>query len=67
MARKRPKLIPTFDDVLAGTVFNGSANHWEDLRTALRESGQALHLLDVRRWAGRDPFISAPRVFDVCA
>ncbi|MGI8723414.1 MAG: DUF6308 family protein [Geodermatophilaceae bacterium] len=69
MARKRPKLVPIFDNVLAGTVFAGSANHWEDLWTGLRESGQALQLrlLDVRERAGLDPSISALRVFDVCA
>lgn len=69
MARKRPKLIPVFDAVLATTVFAGSANHWEDLWTCLRESGSALQLrlLEIRQEASLDPSISALRVFDVCA
>ena len=69
MARKRPRLIPIFDDVLAGTVFAGSANQWQDLWCSLRDSGSALHqrLINVRGQADLDASISPLRVFDVCA
>jgi len=69
MARKRPKLIPIFDDVLARTVFADSTTHWVNLWTRLRDSGCALQrrLLKVREQASLDTSISALRVFDVCA
>lgn len=69
MARKRPRLIPVFDDVLATTVFAKSTNHWMDLWAELRASGRSLHdrLADLRLQAGLDESISALRVFDVCA
>lgn len=69
MARKRPRLIPVFDDVLATTVFAESLNHWTDLWLALQDSGGALHgrLVALRDRAGLDESISALRVFDVCA
>ena len=69
MARKRPRLIPVLDDVLATTVFAKSSNHWTDLWAALRASGRTLHnrLADLRLQAELDESISALRVLDVCA
>lgn len=69
MARKRPRLIPIFDDVLARTVFAGTANHWADLWSTLRDSQFALQqrLIDIREQAGLDASVSPLRVFDVCA
>lgn len=69
MARKRPRLIPIFDEVMARTVFAGTTNHWSDLWSALRDSQSALHqrLIDIRETAGLDASVSPLRVFDVCA
>jgi len=43
MARKRPRLIPIFDDVLSATVFTGTTNHWNDLWNYLRNPTTALY------------------------
>jgi hypothetical protein len=69
MARKRPRLIPVFDEVLSATVFAGTRNHWDELWQALRSPTVALHsrLLQVREAAGLDESVSPLRVFDVCA
>ena len=69
VARKRPKLIPIFDDVLASTVFARTSNHWLELWTRLRDSGSALRqrLMQIREAAELDASVSVLRVFDVCA
>jgi hypothetical protein len=69
MARKRPRLVPIFDDVLATTVFADSANHWDDLWAYLRNSSSRFHrrLIDIRLEAELDESISPLRIFDVCA
>jgi hypothetical protein len=69
-ARKRPRLVPIYDSVVA-QVTNAYDRQWEPLRTALQTvspGGQrTLHqrLLDLRERAGLDERISAIRVYDV--
>lgn len=66
LARKRPRLRPIWDTVVA--VVTGTIDqHWEPLRRELRAEDQALHqrLLRLRTVAGLPHHISALRIFDV--
>lgn len=65
-ARKRPRLRPIYDSVVADVL--GSQRLWEPLRSRL-VSEPALHerLLRLRRSAGLDETVSALRVLDVIA
>jgi hypothetical protein len=68
MARKRPRLIPIYDQVV-GKVTDTEDHHWLPLHTALRPGGELsqqrlLHLADR---AGLDERVSALRVLDVIA
>ena len=64
LARKRPRLRPIYDSVVAEVI--GSTQLWEPLRSLLN-SDPALHerLLRLRRDAGLFEAVSALRVFDV--
>ena len=64
LARKRPRLRPIYDSVVAEVI--GSQQLWEPLRTLLTED-PALHerLLRLRGDAGLTGDVSALRVFDV--
>ncbi|WP_185995436.1 DUF6308 family protein [Nocardioides campestrisoli] len=64
LARKRPRLRPIYDTVVARVV--GSETLWEPLR-ALLNAHPELHerLLHLRKEAGLHESISALRVFDV--
>ncbi|MEI5673206.1 MULTISPECIES: DUF6308 family protein [unclassified Nocardioides] len=66
LARKRPKLRPIYDSVVAEVV--GSTQLWEPLR-ALLSSSPELHerLLRLRHDADLPDEVSALRVFDVVA
>jgi len=66
LARKRPRLRPIYDSVVAEVV--GSTRLWEPLRMLLT-SEPALHdrLLHLRGEAGLSDDVSALRVFDVVA
>lgn len=68
MARKRPRLIPVHDVIVAG-VTNTLDAQWEPLRLALRADGRALHerLTRLRDAAGLPDEVSALRVLDVIA
>jgi hypothetical protein len=66
LARKRPRLRPIWDTVVAEVT--GTRKHqWEPLRVALRADGRALHdrLLGLREAGGLPEYVSALRVFDV--
>jgi Family of unknown function (DUF6308) len=66
LARKRPRLRPIWDTVVAEVT--GTKKHqWEPLRVALRADDQALHnrLLRLRDAVGLPDSTSALRVFDV--
>jgi hypothetical protein len=65
-ARKRPRLIPIFDSVVA-EVTDAWTTQWEPLRAALRADVGRLHqrLLELRERAHLGPEISAIRVYDV--
>lgn len=66
LARKRPRLRPIWDQVVA-EVTGTHQNQWEPLRTALRDDDKALHrrLVRLRDEAGLPAGISPLRVFDV--
>ncbi len=68
LARKRPRLRPIYDSVIAKAT-GSTDNLWEPLRLALRANDDALHhrLLRLRTAAGLPEQISALRVFDVIA
>lgn len=64
LARKRPRLVPIYDSVVARISGIGDY-HWEPLRSALRADGLHDRLLDLRERAGLGPHVSALRVLDV--
>lgn len=68
IARKRPRLVPIYDSVVA-QVTDGRVAFWEPLRVHLRESDKALHarLVRLKEEAGLADSVSAVRVFDVIA
>lgn len=69
-ARKRPRLVPIYDSVVA-RVTNAYDKQWEPLRTALQGPTPGAHaslharLLGLREQVGLGPHISAIRVYDV--
>ncbi|MGZ4646756.1 MAG: DUF6308 family protein [Blastococcus sp.] len=66
LARKRPRLLPIYDSVVARVCSIGRY-HWEPLRQALRTHGLQERLLDLHERAGLGPQVSALRVLDVVA
>ena len=68
MARKRPRLRPIWDTVVA-QVMGAEHHQWEPLRLLLRADGCRLHerLLRLRADAGLPEEVSALRVLDVVA
>ncbi|MDG6109614.1 hypothetical protein Daura_48560 [Dactylosporangium aurantiacum] len=68
LARKRPRLRPIWDPVVAG-VTNAERVQWEPLRRALRADHCALQhrLLHLRALAELPDSLSALRIFDVIA
>jgi hypothetical protein len=65
-ARKRPRLRPVYDTVVAGVI--GSDNIWEPLRVELQRSPDLHHrLVRLRDRAGLPKEVTALRVFDVLA
>src|SRR3954469_25633639 len=67
-ARKRPRLRPIYDTVVAG-VTDTRERQWEPLHQALRANRAALHhrLQGIREAAGLPRSISALRILDVIA
>ena len=66
VARKRPRLIPVYDSVVAERV--GHPEHfWAALNEDLRADDGALHrrLVDIRRQSAIGEDISALRIFDI--
>ncbi len=68
LARKRPRLRPIYDSVVAG-VTDTRARLWEPLRVALRADDFDLYqrLLRLHAAAGLPAEVSALRVLDVIA
>jgi len=68
IARKRPRLHPIWDTVIAA-VTDMQDHQWEPLRAALQADDHALHrrLLTLRDAAGLPSDVSALRVLDVIA
>ncbi len=66
LARKRPRLVPIWDAVVA-KVTGTEVDQWVPLRAALAEDDRALHerLLGLREAAGLPEQVSALRVLDV--
>lgn len=66
LARKRPHLLPVYDDVVRCAVKHPS-DFWAALHAALRADDKALdaRLNELRATAALDPYISALRVLDV--
>ncbi|GAB3989019.1 DUF6308 family protein [Nocardioides marmoraquaticus] len=63
-ARKRPRLRPIYDTVIADVL--GTKSLWEPLRAELqRDAGLHDRLLELRSSARVSPAVSAIRVFDV--
>jgi hypothetical protein len=68
MARKRPRLLPIYDEIVRQQLGLASANgYWSLLACELRKNDGALHaqLLTLRDRAGIGADISALRVFDI--
>ena len=67
-ARKRPRLLPIYDSIVA-EVTDAYSAQWEPLRQELRAHDGALHarLLRLRETVGLDDSVSALRVYDVIA
>lgn len=66
LARKRPRLFPIYDSVVARVCDIGD-HHWEPLRLALRDDGLQERLRELHARAGLGPEVSALRVLDVIA
>lgn len=64
-ARKRPRLRPVYDDVVAAVT--GSRALWKPLYEALQSDGLHERLLRLRKQTGLGEHISALRIFDVIA
>jgi hypothetical protein len=70
VARKRPRLLPIYDSVVARVTQVGD-HHWEPVRQALRADAPGRnrslheHLLDLGRTAGTAQEVSVLRLFDV--
>lgn len=66
LARKRPRLRPIYDSVVA-RVLGDNTHFWEPMRLMLREDNRALHerLLALRGSAGLPDSVSAIRILDV--
>jgi hypothetical protein len=64
LARKRPRLVPIYDSVVA-RVTDAWTSQWEPLRLELRKDGLHTRLIDLRERAGLEPNVSALRVYDV--
>ncbi|MFK4108809.1 DUF6308 family protein [Streptomyces sp. NPDC002176] len=66
LARKRPRLVPVYDNVVKCLLGRPSA-FWLPLHTALRADDHALRhtLLDLRKRAGIPETVSALRVCDI--
>ena len=65
-ARKRPRLRPIYDSVVARVI--DSQNIWEPMRQLLTEQPELhLRLIDLRAKAGVRDSVSALRIFDVVA
>jgi hypothetical protein len=64
LARKRPRLVPIYDSVVARVCGIGDY-HWEPLRQALRADGLQERLRELHQRAGLGPEVSALRVLDV--
>jgi hypothetical protein len=67
LARKRPHLLPVYDDVVRCALQHPVNDNWAALRAALRADGNALDqkLHGLREAAEIDPRVSALRVLDV--
>jgi hypothetical protein len=68
IARKRPRLVPIFDSVVAHELrLDGSVGHWAGMRDALRADGRALHERAIRlqESVGIDSIVAPIRVLDV--
>ncbi|SFL37735.1 DUF6308 family protein [Geodermatophilus ruber] len=66
LARKRPRLFPIYDSVVAKVCGIGNF-HWEPLRQVLRSDGLYERLIELRGRAGLGREVSALRVLDVVA
>jgi len=66
VARKRPRLFPVYDSVVAERV-GAPKEFWRALNSDLREADNARHgkLLDIRAQSGIGEDVSALRVFDI--
>lgn len=66
VARKRPRLFPVYDSVVAERV-GAPKEFWRALNSDLREADKARHgkLLDIRAQSGIGEDVSALRVFDI--
>lgn len=69
IARKRPRLVPIVDEVVARSVFSGLQTHWSPLLRALQAQDRRLwnRLIALRNDAGLDDSVPVIRVFDVLA
>lgn len=67
LARKRPRLLPIYDNVVAGGAGYWAACYWTCLRRVLQQDDSALHrrLFQMRRDAELPDSISPIRVLDV--
>lgn len=64
LARKRPRLVPVYDDVVRDVV-RPTGSFWQALHLALNTADLHQHLLDLRDESAIGEDISPLRVFDV--
>ena len=70
IARKRPRLVPVYDEVVGNAVYGGtSVGQWTRLHTALTANDRHLakHLVSLHQRASLPDYVSPLRVFDVLA
>lgn len=67
MARKRPRLVPIIDSIVAWHAFRDSLYQWRPLQDALRANDRALQrrLVELKESAALPEAVSPLRIFDV--
>lgn len=65
LARKRPRLIPIIDSVVAAAIPARHMRYWDDLATALRQNPHLVDHIEALRPASLTRIVSTLRLLDV--